>query len=87
MTVSLGKKAGSSRKVERFLLTLQEATDMEIFLAGTPSDPTSVVMDIPSGGPQALGLDFQVDGNRIYWTGLALETILSEGDRLIVIYN
>jgi len=87
MTVSLGRKAGSPRRVERFTLTLQEATDKEVFLANTPSDPSSVVLDIPSGTVQFLGSDYQVDGNRIFWDGLALEMTLDENDKIVITYN
>lgn len=90
MAVVIRKKttsADSSRRVKRFTLDATQALDMEVFLPETPADPERVVLNIVSGTIQFKGTDFQVDGNRVYWADFGLETILSEGDKIIITYD
>jgi hypothetical protein len=78
---------GSFRFVEEFTLNSQQSIDQEVFLENIPTSPELVVFDIPSGTVQIKGFDFDVDGNRIYWSGLALETVLEQGDNILIIYS
>jgi len=84
MTVVLPKKRASGQKAENFTLNATQAADMELFLSETPKG--EVVMTLPNGTTQIKGSDFDVDGNRVYWGGLALETILDEGDKLVILF-
>lgn len=84
MTVVLPKKRASGQKAQNFTLNATQAADMEVFLNETPKG--EVVMTLPNGTTQIQGSDFAVDGNRVYWGGLALETILDEGDKLVILF-
>lgn len=72
--------------VEQFTLTQSQAQNKEIFLSDQPSGPNKILLNLIGGIQQLRGQDFEVDGNRIYWVGFALETVLSEGDKLNVTY-
>lgn len=37
--------------------------------------------------PQRLGIDYEVENNRIIWEGLALDGFVEAGDSLTIIYN
>lgn len=84
MTVILPKKKISGQKSQNFTLNATQAGDMEVFLSETPAG--DVVMTLPNGTTQISGSDFDVDGNRIYWNGLALETVLDVGDKIVILY-
>jgi hypothetical protein len=87
MSTILPIKKPTRRRVETFTLDATQGGDMEVFLEYTPSDPSSVVLDIVSGTVQVLGSDYGVDGDRVYWSGLALETVLAQNDTIIIIYT
>lgn len=72
--------------VEVRILTLAEATAKEITLTQTPTDPAKVTLDLIGGTSQQVGQDFSVSGDVLSWNGLALETVLEEGDKLRIIY-
>lgn len=77
------------RRVERFTLDSTQATNKEVFLTNIPSDFTSINLDIPYGSLQFLGDDYAYDSinNKVFWGGLALETVLSLNDKIIITYN
>ena len=87
MTGKLRRKAGGARKVDQFTLDSTQATDQEVFLSATPSNEDTVILDLPNGTVQRKGFDFDVDGNRVFWGGLALETVLDENDKLVIEYD
>jgi len=87
MAISRKITQKSQRKVEQFTLNSVQASNKEVFLLEIPSNPDSVVLDIPSGTIQFNGFDFDVDGNRIYWDGFALQTVLELNDKIIIIYD
>lgn len=68
-------------------ITAAEETAKQLTLANTPADPAKVLLDIISGSPQVFGADYSVSSNILTWNGLALETILAEGDKLRIIYQ
>jgi len=45
-----------------------------------------VKVDFPCGTTQVYDFDYTVAGNVLLWNGYALETILSEGDKIRVVY-
>lgn len=72
--------------VEVIVLTAGEATAKAITLSNTPSDPNKVTLDLIGGTSQQFGLDFTVSGAILSWDGFALETVLTIGDKLRVIF-
>lgn len=72
--------------VENRTLTTLEATNMQLTLDNTPPQNLKVSLDIVSGVTQEYGTDYIVNGNILSWSGLALETVLSAGDKLRIIY-
>jgi hypothetical protein len=72
--------------VEVRILTAGEATAKEITLGGIPPVVEKVTLDLVGGTSQQYGLDFTVSGQVLSWDGLALETVLTEGDKLRIIY-
>lgn len=81
------RKKSLGRQVEFITLDSTQATNQELFLDKTPTDETTVVLDLPCGTVQVLDFDYSVDGNRVFWGGLALETVLSLGDKIVITYN
>jgi hypothetical protein len=72
--------------VEVRILSAGEASAQEIVLGKTPVDPQKVTLDLIGGTSQQFGLDFTISGATLSWAGLALETVLEEGDKLRIIY-
>lgn len=88
MTVLLpSKKSKRGSVVENRTLTALEGTNQELFLDEVPLNRESVFLTLPNGTSQRLGADYDVDGDRVYWGGLALETILEENDNVTIIYS
>lgn len=85
--MGISKKKPQNREVERFTLNSTQATNQEVFLAKTPKNQGSVTLDLPNGSVQILGFDYDVSGNRVFWDGFALETLLAEGDKIIITYS
>lgn len=83
--------AGSEYTIERFTLTNTDITNKYIVLADIPDDANLVRLVVIEGIEQDNGVDFQMtpdDGNkRLSWDGLGLESLLANGDKLIVAYN
>ena len=86
MTLIPRKKAKSGRSVERFTLSAAQATAKEVTLVGTPESSNAVVLDLPNGTVQRVGVDYILTGQVISWDGYGLETVLSEDDHIIVTY-
>lgn len=73
-------------KTEYRTLTPGEATAKALTLNHTPSTSSEVTLDVIGGGPQFYGDDFTVSGNSLSWNSLALDGVLSSGDRLRIGY-
>jgi hypothetical protein len=57
-----------------------EITAKQLTLTSTPSQPTKLMVDIPSlGGAKKYSVDFTVSGAVVDWTGLALDGVLTAG--------
>lgn len=74
-------------KVEYRTLTLSEISNAEIVLAETPLAPLEVALDVKGGVTQFYSDDFTVSGNILSWSGLGLDGVLVEGDKVRVIYT
>lgn len=72
--------------VEVRILTAGEATAKQLTLLSIPPAVDKVTLDLVGGTSQQYGLDFTISGDVLSWDGLALETVLTEGDKLRIIY-
>jgi hypothetical protein len=63
-----------------------EAANKEIQLSQTPKINTQTVVHSINGPTQRYGADFIVTGDVLSWNGYGLETILEEGDTLVIVY-
>lgn len=79
--------AGKTFKVEYFTLDSNQILMGEVGLAHTPVDPTSVMLDVISGGPQVYGEDFEVTNYTLSWSGKPIAGSLAVGDKLRVTYT
>jgi hypothetical protein len=67
-------------------LSLLDISTKEIVLPQTPL-ATSSAMIIPENGcPQLQGVDFDVTGNVLSWSGMPYELVASSGDKVKIIY-
>lgn len=85
-TLAVTPSAGTVPIVEYRELTLLEAVQKELTLSSVPTDSSLVQMDVISGGPQQLNYDYSVIGSTLSWNGLALDGILSQGNKLRISY-
>lgn len=69
-------------------ITIDAAEDLAQKVILTNANPTEVFLTIPCGTSQIIDFDYEIiNNNEVSWAGKALETTLSEGDTIIVIYN
>jgi hypothetical protein len=73
-------------KVEYRTITSGEATAKELTLVEEPKVAGEVVLDVIGGGPMFYGDDFSVSGQVLTWDTLALDGIISTGDRVRISY-
>lgn len=68
-----------------------DITNKYIVLTDAPTDKNRTRLILIGGVPQEYGPDFIVTtddaGKRLSWDGLALETLLANGDKLLISYN
>jgi hypothetical protein len=75
-----------SAVVETIPITAADDAAQKVTLSN-PS-PTEIFLTIPGGTTQIEDFDYEIiNTNEVSWAGKALETTLSEGDTIIVIYN
>lgn len=79
--------AGKIFKVEYFTLDSNQILQKEVGLAHTPSDPTSVMLDVIGSTAQVYGDDFTVVSYTLSWSGGPLDGLLSVGDKIRVSYQ
>jgi hypothetical protein len=73
-------------KVEYRTLNATEITNKELILQQTPVLPTEVMLDVTGGGGQFYGDSFTVSSDVLSWDSLALDGLLSVGDKLRINY-
>jgi hypothetical protein len=71
--------------IEHIPLTPTDVANKYVSLSRTP-DPTRAVLSIVHGGAQTYGVDYYIYGVELRWDGMALESLLSVGDELVIIY-
>jgi len=52
-----------------------------------PVTSYKVTLDVVGLGAQAQNVDYQIIDNKVQWTALGLETLISAGDRLRLVYH
>jgi hypothetical protein len=85
--VSASSIAGKVFKVEYFTLDANQISQKEVGLQHTPSDPTSVMLDVIGSTAQVYGTDFSVVSYNLSWLGKPLDGLLSVGDKIRVSYQ
>ena len=80
------KRKGGGRLVDRYTINSSQATAKQVTLSEIPTDPNNVVVDCPNGPVQRINVDYIVTGQVVSWDGYGLETILENGDHLIITY-
>lgn len=64
-----------------------EAGAKQLTLANIPSKPNELTLTIVGGGPQFNGTSYEVSGNTITWLNKTLETLIEEGELLVIQYQ
>jgi hypothetical protein len=82
-----GGGGGANVKTEYRVISGAEATAKSLTLIATPTTPGEVILGVSGGGLQFFGDDFTVYGSTLSWNGLALDGILTTGDKLIINYS
>lgn len=82
-----GGGGGSSIQVEYRTITLLEETAKAITLVNPPLTATGVMLSVIGGCDQFYGLDFTVSGSTLSWSGLGLDGLLLNGDRVVINYS
>lgn len=85
--VAASSIAGKVFKVEYFTLDANQISEKEVGLQHTPSDPTSVMLDVIGSTAQVYGADFSVVSYNLSWLGSPLDGLLSVGDKIRVSYQ
>ncbi|NBU34062.1 hypothetical protein EB118_06785 [bacterium] len=73
--------------VEYFTLDALNISSSSITLSHTPTDSSSVTLDVVSGSAQVYGEDYTVSLNVLSWDATPLYGILDVGDKLRVTYT
>ena len=69
-----------------FTLTSAQLASKAVYLTNTPRAGTPVTVRIGDAGVNLENKDFKVTGSTLSWSGLTLDGVLDEGDRLVVLY-
>lgn len=83
-----GFPLGRGIESKNYVITLNESDILvkKVILDPAPSYPASVTLTPMGGIPQANGIDFEVVGNELRWSGLGLDNFLEANEKLIVSY-
>lgn len=74
-------------KVEYRTITPAEESAKQITLVETPFVPGEVMLDVKGGVAQFYGDDFTVSGNILSWSGLGLDGLLAQNDKVRILYT
>jgi len=90
--VPAADSTGTGNKHENFELNATDIANKYVDLSEAPGDITKTRLEVIGGIEQDFGTDFTVisDGSelkRVSWNGLGLESLLSDGDEIIVSYS
>lgn len=77
-----------SASIYEVTLSNMDVLSSFIYLPGAvPADTTRVAIDVVGLGPQSMNVDYviTIDG-RLLWNAMGLDTVLSAGDKLRIVY-
>jgi hypothetical protein len=77
----------STQKVDLFTLNNTDITNGFVTLSAAPTTPSATILLVENAGNMFYGVDFNVSGSQLIWTGFALNGILASGDNLTVTYS
>jgi len=76
---------------EPITLDATDITNKYVVLDAAPTDKEKTQAFVVGGNPQEYGADFEITaddgGKRFSWSGLGLESLLTIGDKLVIVYN
>lgn len=67
-------------------ISATEFADKQLVLVDEPLIPDNTIFDFINGGAAVYNEDFVVEGSTLKWDGRGLEDIISEGDKIRVVY-
>lgn len=73
-------------ETQYFTLSAGDITAKKVTLAAAPVGANKTLLDVVGGTAQEYGVDFNVIGADVSWSGLALDGVLTAGDKLRVHY-
>lgn len=79
--------SSGSYNVEKLTLNASDISNKQITLSATPTTASDTRLTVIEGIEQDYSIDFTVSGSTLSWNGLGLESILEDGDKLVIIYN
>lgn len=77
----------STQTVDKFILNSTDESNKFITLSGTPLIPSNTILLVDGATNLYYSDDFQVIGNQLSWSGLGLDGILANGDKLTITYG
>jgi hypothetical protein len=77
----------SSEKVYPYVLNSTDESNKFIVLPSTPAIPGNTILMVENAPSMFYGVDFTVSGNQLGWSGLALDGILGNLDKITVTYS
>lgn len=81
-----GLQGETNFKIETFTLNSTQILNKQIVLANTPNPASKTMVHVQSAPTQYYGVDFQVIGNVLDWSGLSFELTLEIGTNIVVTY-
>ena len=73
--------------VNKLTLSSLDIANKFVTLTSSPTSSSDTILNVVGGITQEYSVDFTVSGAILSWSGLGLESILAEGDRLIIQFN
>ena len=70
--------------IDNFTLTTGNISTKSVTLSATPVAPEKTILNVIGGPVQEYGVDYTISGNILSWSALGLESLLTDGDKLIV---
>lgn len=84
--LTVQNKRSGFAKPEYRQITAEEYESKQLALIEAPLIPDNTIFDFINGGAAVYDEDFIVEGSLIKWSGRGLESIISEGDKIRVVY-
>jgi len=82
--------AGGGRTVDLHTITATDITNKYFTLSDSPTTPSETMLFIKGAGFQYYGDDYVMDGGyttRLGWSGLDLDGVIAEGDKVVAMFN